>query len=464
MAATAASNLCRLTVMTTQTRLDLAVPLDLSVSELMTTLVRTLGPQVADQGAAAGGFVLQRAAEAPLDPSVTLRDSEIRDGDVLHMRMRAAQMPEVAYDDVLDAVATGVLTRSVRWTSAHTARACMVGASAMVAFVVLTCLLTGPGWAVPAAVSGGLALLLVGAAATLDRGYQQHGAALTAAAWAIVCGACSGAMVVGGDDRPWQFDATQVLPAGAAAVLVAVLCLVLLTRGVPGFVAVTGFGVLAAIGATVADVGDFHVAGTAAFTAGIALLVSPVIPVTAFKLSRLSLPFVPTSADDLRSDRSTIDGSRVLGQAARADQFMTGIVVALAAVLGGAAVLLSASGGTVAEILAAVLVGICLLRARLFTGRSQRMSMLAAGAVAAVAVLVDLAAATSGTTRLLAVAVPVCLLSIGLLALVTVLPGRRYAPPSGRTADLVESLLVLSVLPLILGVIGVYGRIYNLTS
>ncbi|WP_170219418.1 type VII secretion integral membrane protein EccD [Nocardioides litoris] len=461
MAATATTNLCRVTVMTTQTRLDLAVPLDLTVSELMVTLLRTLGPQVSDQGAAAGGFVLQRAAEAPLDPATSLRASDVRDGDVLHLRMRSAQMPEVAYDDVLDAVATGVLTRSVRWTADHTARACLVGMSLLAAFVVVAALLTGPGWAVPAAVTGGLAILLVGAAVALDRAYQQHGAALTAATWAVVAGTVAGAMVVGGDEQPWAWGVTQVMPAGAAAVLVSVVCLVLLTRGVPGFVAVTVTGLLTAIGAAAADLGDFDVAATAAFTSGVALLLSPLIPMVAFKLSRLALPFVPTGAADLRADTSTVEGTRVLAQAARADQFMTGHVVALAAVLGGSAVILSGAG-TAAQVLAGVVVGICLLRARLFTGRSQRTSLLLAGAVAAVAVLADLALHTDGTMRLLAVVLPAGLLALGMLALGIVLPGRRYNPPSGRAADVVEAILVLSVLPLILGVIGVYDWIRGL--
>jgi type VII secretion integral membrane protein EccD len=314
----------------------------------------------------------------------------------------------------------------------------------------------------PASISGGLALLLVGAAVVLDRAYQQPGAAISAAAWAVVAAPCAGAMVVG-DGDVWSFGVTQLLPAAAAAVLVAVLCLALLTRGAPGFVAVTGAGLLAVAAATAADVGDFDSAATAAFTAGIALLVSPAIPMVAFKLSRLALPYVATGAADLRADRSKIDSRRVLGQAARADQYMTGIVVALATALGASAVVL-AGDGTSATILAAVLAGTCLLRARLFTGRAQRAAMLLASALAASAVLASLAADGDELLRLLAVALPVAVVGLAMLGLVVVLPGRRYAPPSGRAADVIETLLVLSVLPLILGVIGVYGEIRDLVG
>ncbi|WP_281178259.1 type VII secretion integral membrane protein EccD [Nocardioides jensenii] len=457
------SSLCRLTVMTTSTRVDLAVPMDLTVAELLTNLLRTLGPDVADRGAAAGGFVLQRTGEAPLDPSLTLRAGQVSDGDTLHLRMRAAQMPEVAYDDVLDAVSTGVLTRSPRWTADHTARACTWGASAAIAFVLLACLLTGPGWAGPAGIAGGLSLLLLGASVALDRAYEQHGPALAAAGLSVAAAFTAGAMVVGGDHRVWSFGVTQLLPAAAAAVLVSVVCLVVLSRGVPGFSAVAGAGLLAAIGSAAAGFGDLDVQATAAFTAGVALLASPIIPMVSFKLSRLALPIVPTGADDLRADGSTVDGTQVLRQAVRADQYMTGIVAAFATALGGAAVVLAVDG-TAERVLAAVLAGVALLRARLFTGRSQRMAMLLASAAAGVAVLAGMALSAEPLLRLLAVALPVAAVGLGLLALVVVLPGRRYAPPSGRAADIFESLLVLSVLPLILGTIGVYGQIREMVG
>ncbi|MDT0202163.1 type VII secretion integral membrane protein EccD [Nocardioides sp. AE5] len=458
MTANTTTSLCRLTVMSTNTRVDLAVPLDLSVAELMANLARTLGPNVADEGAAAGGFVLQRTGEAPLDPTLSLRAAQVGDGDLLHLRMRAAQLPEVAYDDVLDAVATGVLVKSARWSADHTTRACAWGGGAAVLFVVLTCLLSGPSWYASAGISGGLAVLLMGAAGVLDRAYEQGGAALVAAGFSVGTAFASGAMVAGGDLPVWAFGADQLLPGASAAVLFAVVGVVALSRGVPGFTAVIGSGLLAAIGSAVAGFSDLDVAATAAFTAGLALLASPLIPMVSFKLSRMQLPIVPTGADDLRAEEGTVDSSRVLVQAVRADQFMTGLVASLGIVLAGAAVLLVADG-TIGLLLGAVLAGITLLRARLFSGRSQRLALLLAALVCGWAVCLNLAADSGATTRLLAVVLPVAGLALLMFALVVVLPGRRYAPPSGRMADIVESLLVLAVLPLILGIIGVYSEI-----
>ncbi|MBD3915527.1 type VII secretion integral membrane protein EccD [Nocardioides hwasunensis] len=443
--------------------MDLAVPLELTVAELMSSLVETLGSDVADQGAAAGGFVLQRSGETALDPSMTLRAAQVRDGEMLHLRMQVGQMPEVAYDDVLEAVADGVLTRSKRWTEEDTARACSWLAALCVGFVLGSCLLAGPSWAAPAAVSGGLALLLVGVSVVLGRAFDRPGTSLVAAGFAIASAFAGGAMAFGGRLTVVSFGADQLLPAAAAAVLVAAVCRVLLPRGVAGFTATIGTGLLAVAGSLAAGVGGLDVAATAAFTAGVALLASPIIPVASFKMSRLNLPIVPTGADDLRAETASVDGTRVLRQAVMADQYMTGIVTALATILGGAAVLL-ADGDGVQTVLAGVLGGIAALRARLFTGRAQRLSLLLAGAVAGFAVLRAMATSFDTWSAQLALVLGVAILALAMFWLVVVLPGRRYAPPSSRAADIVEALLVLSVLPLILGIMGVYSRIRELVG
>ena len=270
MASSPMASLSRLTVVTSSTRMDLAVPLELTVAELMASLIETLGPEAADEGAEAGGFVLQRAGETALDPAMTLRASQVRDGEMLHLRMQAAQMPEVAYDDVLEAVSNGVLNKSKRWAEEDTARTSSAFAALCVTFVLAACLLSGPEWLAPAGISGGLALLLVGVSVVLDRAFERHSTSLVAAGFALAAAFASGAMAVGGDNTVWEFGADQLLPASAAAVLVAAVCRVLLSRGVPGFTAMIGTGLLAVAGALAAGVLDLDIAATAAFTAGLA--------------------------------------------------------------------------------------------------------------------------------------------------------------------------------------------------
>ena len=457
------SSTCRLTVITPKWRVDLAVPVDIPISDLLATLVRSMGPELADDGAAHGGWVLQQLGKPPLDPSATLSSAQVRDGDVLRLRPGSGQLPELAFDDVLDAVATGINERTPRWRPQHTVRACVLFASAALLFALLTALLTGPKWTASAVAAGLTAVVLLGAAVALGRAFAQRAAGVTAASFAIAFAAVSGATALGDSHRVWEFGATQLLPALCAAVLAAVLALSLLGTGVTIFVAVIAAGVLGAIGTGASNIASLGAYGAAALVAAITLACSPFLPMLAFRLSRLPLPSIPSSADDLRRDMSRVEGATVLNQAVRADQYLTGVTSATAITIAASAALL-ATGGVSEQVLAGVLGAILLLRARLFSGRGQRSAMLIGGGVAGLALLVKGATATHDMTRVLTFVVPAVVLAVVFFVLAVALPERRLAPTWARFADLAESLLILSVVPIALGVIGVYGAVRNLSS
>lgn len=465
MTASVVSNTCRLTVISPTTRVDLAVPLQMSIVELLSLVVSGLGPEVADQAIAEGGWILQRAAEPALEPSSSVAAAQLRDGDVLHLRTRSNRLPEMAFDDVLEAVASGVENRTSRWSPEHTRRAAAAMAGLLLGFTVLTCLLIGPSWTLSAVTSGAVAVLATLAAASAARVYRQRGLAITVGAYAVVNAAVCGATAVGSHRRLGDFGAPQLLVSAGAAVLVAVVILVTVSAGFAGFTAVITVGILTAIGTAIATGTSLSTSSTAAIIATVALAVSPAIPMLAFRLSRLPLPVIPTDAADLRRDTSTVDGTQILNQAARADQFLSGLVAGTAfAIAGAAAAVLTSGRGPSEYTLSTVLGVICLFRARLFTGRTQRASLLAAGSVALLAATVAGALDAHGTARVLVYVVPADLLAIVLFALAVVLPGRRYSPSVARAADLLETLLVLSVIPLALAVMGVYSRVRQATS
>lgn len=463
MSASVVTNSCRLTVISAASRADLAVPVHITVGELLSIVVSGLGRDVADQGAAEGGWILQRAGEAPLNPAATVAASQLRDGDVLQLRTRATRLPEVAFDDVLDAVATGVLTRTGRWQPLHTARASAWFAGALLGYALLVLLLAGSDRRLTAISSGVVGALLVVAAVAAGRGYRHRGAALTAGAFAIAYAAAAGAVAVGGDHRVWDFGAPQLLVAACAAALVATVLVLALGDGVAGFVAVVVTALLTALGTAISAGTDLTAPATAAVIATAALALSPMLPMLSFRLSRLPLPEIPTDASDLVRDTGVVDSRQILGQAVRADQFLTGLVGGAALSIAGAAVIVTGRGPT--EYVLAVALGlVCLLRARLFTGRAQRALLLVAGGVALLATVVAGVLDNHGTARLLAFAIPAAVVALLMLGLAVTLPGRRYAPPWSRAADVVESLLVLSVIPLALAVMGVYGAIRHAAS
>ncbi len=457
------SSTCRLTVITPKWRVDLAVPVDIPISDLLATLVRSMGPDLADDGAAHGGWVLQKLGKPPLEPSSTLASAQVRDGDVLRLRPGSTQLPELAFDDILDAVASGVNERTPRWRPQHTARASVLFASATLTFALFATLLTGPTWIAPAITAGVTAVMLLGAAGALGRAYSQRGAGVTAGSFAVAFAAAAGATALGDKHRIWAFGSTQLLPALCAAVLVGVIALIILGAGVTVFVSIIAASLLGAIGTAVANITSLGVYGSAALVAGITLACSPFLPMLAFRLSRIPLPSIPSNAEDLRRDSSKIAGATVLDQAVRADQYLTGLTSATAITIAASGALL-ATGGVSDRILAGVLGAICVLRARLFTGRGQRSAMLIAGGVAGMALLVTRAVATHGLTRVLVFLIPAAVLAAVFLVFAVALPDRRLAPTWARFADVVESMLILSVIPLALGVIGVYGAVRNLSN
>jgi type VII secretion integral membrane protein EccD len=463
LSASVVTNSCRLTVISSNLRVDLAVPVQVSIAELLSIVVTNLGRETADLGAAEGGWVLQRAAEPPLDPSSSIAASQLRDGDVLHLRTRATRLPEVAFDDVLEAVATGVLTRTSRWQSIHTQRAATCLAAAVLTFALATMLLIGPRWRSISITAGAGAVLLVLAAVAVGRAYRKRGPGLTAAGSAVAYAALAGATAVGGSHQIWDFGAPQVLVASCAAALAATVLLIVLGAGLAGFVAVITVSLLTAIGTAVASGTTLSAAGTASVIATASLAVSPLLPTLSFKLSRLPLPTIPTDAADLRRDTGTVDPQQILGQAVRADQFLTGLVGGVALAIAGSALLISGRGAS-EYVLAVVLSAICLLRARLFSGRAQRALLLIAGGVALISVLVAGVLDVHGQARILGFVIPGLVAAVVLFGLSITLPGRRYTPPWSRAADVLESLLVLSVIPLALGVMGVYGAIRTASS
>jgi hypothetical protein len=120
-------------------------------------------------------------------------------------------------------------------------------------------------------------------------------------------------------------------------------------------------------------------------------------------------------------------------------------------------------GGTSARLLVAVASAALLLRSRLFTTVRQRVPVLAAGlaGVSVLAIVLIVEADEAGLLGLVAVAV--------FAALVVTVAGATYAnrPPSpylGRLADVVDILIVVSVVPVACAVLDLYSRVRGLSG
>ncbi|MGL5860591.1 MAG: EsaB/YukD family protein, partial [Phycicoccus sp.] len=78
-------DLARITVAGSSRRLDVAVPGDAPLCDLLPTLVARLGDGLSDDGEAHGGWYLSTGDGDRLDPSRSLVEQGVRDGARLHL-------------------------------------------------------------------------------------------------------------------------------------------------------------------------------------------------------------------------------------------------------------------------------------------------------------------------------------------------------------------------------------------
>src|SRR5262249_27624667 len=86
-------DLCRLTVCGPARSGELAVPVHAPLIDLLPALVGHLGDKLADAGLEHGGGVLQRLGDPPLREELSVAALGLRDGDMVHLRPRADQLP-----------------------------------------------------------------------------------------------------------------------------------------------------------------------------------------------------------------------------------------------------------------------------------------------------------------------------------------------------------------------------------
>ncbi|WP_345355648.1 type VII secretion integral membrane protein EccD [Actinoallomurus liliacearum] len=463
---TAGADLCRVTVVGPSRRLDISLPADVPFAELFPTILRHAGDDLANVGLGHGGWVLQRLDEPPLDPSATPNQAGLRDGQVVYLRPGMSQLPEMAFDDVADVVATGVNEKPDRWRPEHARRVGIgVGAAALTVGSVLP-LFSGPPWIVPAITAGAVGLLLLVAGVTLSRamgdGVAGSVIGLVALPYAFVAGLLGPMKKT---TPPWDFGAPHLVAGFAAVVLVAVIAAFAIADGVPTFLGAAFAALMGTIGTTVALFYDgVSAGGVAAVTVAVTLALTPLIPTLAFRMARVTLPPVPTSADDLRRDTLMVDGQAVLGRTRRADRFVTGMAVGIALVGLVGEFALAFTDGWAAPVACAVTSLTLLLRSRIFRGRAQRLWFLLSGFAGLVMLAVGQSLHATGQVSRVVVLIS---LVVGALVVVAVggwLPENRPSPFWARAGDIVEILLIVALIALAPGVLGLYDYIRDLAG
>src|SRR5687767_7890113 len=141
--------LARVTVAAPKRRMDVALPDNLLVAELLPHLLRHAGDEVEDADRN-GGWVLRRATGTLLQPTRSLVAQGVRDGELLHLAPRRQEWPELAYDDVVEVIAAGARRAGRSWGQDATRRCGLAVAAVTLALGLPMLVLAGPPWPVPA--------------------------------------------------------------------------------------------------------------------------------------------------------------------------------------------------------------------------------------------------------------------------------------------------------------------------
>ncbi|WP_030186754.1 type VII secretion integral membrane protein EccD [Streptomyces violaceorubidus] len=461
MSDTSVASLCRLTVRAPSRTIDLAVPVDVPVADLLPTVLRYCVEGMEEEGLDHGGWVIQRLGGPALDEEATLEALDLHDGEVLHLRPRSEEMPEVRLDDLVQGIADVTRDRLHAWT-ADRSRQLLRGFLVCVLLIALGVLAWPGGPVAPRAAAAGVTgLLLLAGAATAARALGDGGTAGALGVMAVPALSLAGWLLPDGQiegPNAYHVLGARLLAAGAAGAGAAVLALAAVALYPPLFLATAVVCVAAAVSGALMSVFDVPVDKAACAVCAFLVVVGGFVPAMAFKLAGMRMPPLPNNPGQLQEGIDPYDGPEVATRTELASGWMIALYGAIGVVCAGCLVPLVHRPSLPEVLIAVVLSLVLLLHGRGMVNVWQRLVLVVPGAMGAALVLVGAGAHLAPGDRPLFVAGLLGLAA--LLAVVTwTVPGRRMLPYWGRAAELLQSALAISLLPLTLWAVGVFGEL-----
>jgi type VII secretion integral membrane protein EccD len=458
-------SLARVTVAAPKRRMDVALPDTMVVAELLPHLLRHAGDELTGTGDEHGGWVLRRASGAMLDPTRNLTAQGVRDGELLHLSPRRDDWPELAYDDVVEVIASGARRAGRSWGRAATRRCALAVGSAVLALGIVVVVMSGPPWTGPGAtalaIAAGLSLLGI----LLSRAFADAGAGAVLAAAALPYGFTGGVLIA-------AREGSSVTDLGAAGLLLGSAALLVFSvigyTGVAAGHLVFMAGALSALTgllSAVLGLAGMASAGVAAVALTTVIGLLPGYPVIATWMGRLPVPELPDRPEDILADRPTPRRLEVFAAVSRATDLLSGMLLGAAAT-GGVAIayLMATDASTPAALLAFAASLALLLRARLFALPRQRLPLLTSGVIGLALVLLGaVATAPRGAGRLMLLVI-LLVAAAAILTAGLVYSRRSPSPYIGRAADILDVLAIMALIPLACAVTGLYRAIQSLLA
>ncbi len=429
-----AGALLRISVLSEDRRLDVAVAGSLPLVEMMPGFARSLG--VLDPTLVHGGYALRRADGSSLDPAMSPVAQGVNDGDVLTL-VRGANLAEPkVYDDVTEAVLDATAGQHRPWTPKDSTRTALAVSLTFLTLCGVLLLAVGRDLTFAPLVAGGTAVLLLATAAVLGRAGQPesgHALGIAAAAYA----ALGAFLAIDGD--PWGWP----LAAAAIAAVIAGGAAVAFTPDRPEISLIpVGWGAVLIIPAVVTALVPGSAVASYAITVAAAASLSNLLPWLAMSSTRIRV-ISPQSDQEVFADPGPLDAPDIQRRAASGARVLNATRIALGTALLLVTPIVASTGAAGAALTALAFLGMMF----------QSRQVYARGAVLAVMTLGALGLAVTGFT--VAVALPdlrVAML-IGLLVVTAVLVTITLLSPRARlrlarAADSVEVLALAALLPL----------------
>ncbi|MFE9850598.1 type VII secretion integral membrane protein EccD [Streptomyces sp. NPDC005576] len=443
---TSRAQLSRVTLIGERRRADVVLPSDIPIGQLLPDILQLLDDRAASrpmtrQLVTSGGSAL------PQDS--TLADVGVPDGAVLRLVRTHSAPPAPVVHDVVDLVADDLDLQAWRWRPA--ARRTTAGA-ATVAFAVIAALFARREFA-PDALAGALlvvtVLLLAAGAlgARVGKGNQGLATALLFASGGL------GILTAWTAADAYQWEGIARLAAVAAAL---VLTLVMLgwfsPLGRGGFVGAAAIATITAVWEAVASLQD-DPSRLGAVMAVFSIVLLGLLPRLALMFSGL------TALDDRRSGGISVSRHQV-GNALAATHrglALATIATAVSAAAGGWLLTLAGEPSAWTVALPTLVVMVLLSRSRAFPLIAEVVALIAAAGLLLVRLVVVWIGHGGGAGALAVLCVAALLPLLGL----AVQPPDHVRVRLQRTADLVESVGVVGLFPLAVGVFGIYGQLLD---
>ncbi|SDT66475.1 type VII secretion integral membrane protein EccD [Actinoplanes derwentensis] len=436
---------------------DVALPGEAPLIDLLPAVLMQLSPEAADHGAEHDGWVVQRIGEAPLDEERSAVELNLLDGEALHFRPRAEQLPPIDFDDLVDGVGEQARTSPWKWSDGRTRSMFLAqGCLALTAGLVMLGF-GGPAvWR--ATVAAVLAVALLSAAGLVSRAVPdpQTGTVLAAAA----AGYASFAGWLGSE---------AIAPHAPSSVRISLAALAALVTLAAGLSAVADSGLLftgaitfvvsVAVPALLAAVGPVTPQEAAASGLVLSLIAGVMLPPLGFRLGGLALPLLPGKPEQLSEDIDPMPYRLVVERGTAGLAYLA----ALAVGLGTGQILMAAvlihPGGMWPMIMALVIATLMSMRARHLTGMVVRWAVMTPAATLVLFVLFRFGADQDDLIRA-AVLVPAVTVTAALaLTAAGTMPGRRLRPYWGRAVDVLEIGFAVALIPLLAAVLGIYQMV-----